>query len=91
MKGYIMARYTERIEQTTLPVIGLRGVVAFPGVTLSFELEDELCIAAAEAAFEIDTPVLICASKDYSGAALDMTALEKVGTLSKINQSVKTP
>ena len=91
MKGYIMARYTERIEQTTLPVIGLRGVVAFPGVTLSFELEDELCIAAAEAAFEIDTPVLICASKDYSGAALDMTALEKVGTVSKIKQSVKTP
>ena len=86
-----MARYTERIEQTTLPVIGLRGVVAFPGVTLSFELEDELCIAAAEAAFEIDTPVLICASRDYSGSALDMMALEKVGTVSKIKQSVKTP
>ena len=91
LKGYIMARYTERIEQTTLPVIGLRGVVAFPGVTLSFELEDELCIAAAEAAFEIDTPVLICASRDYSGSALDMMALEKVGTVSKIKQSVKTP
>ena len=86
-----MARYLERIEQTTLPVIGLRGVVAFPGVTLSFELEDELCIAAAEAAFEIDTPVLICATRDYSGGAIEMSALEKVGTVSKIKQSVKTP
>ena len=47
-----MRRYIEKIERYTLPVIALRGIVAFPGVTLSFEATDEICIKAAEAAFE---------------------------------------
>ena len=55
-----MARYIEKIEQASLPVVALRGSVAFPGVTLSFELSDELCINAADAAFETDSLVLVC-------------------------------
>ena len=86
-----MARYTEKIEELTLPVIAIRGAVAFPGVTLSFELEDELCIAAAEAAFETDTPVIICALTDYTSTALNPKHLATVGTVSKIKQSVKNP
>ena len=86
-----MARYIEKIEEITLPVIAIRGAVAFPGVTLSFEIEDELCVAAAEAAFETDTPVIICAVNDYSSAEITPKTLAKVGTVSKIKQSVKTP
>ena len=86
-----MARYIEKTEEVTLPVIALRGAVAFPGVTLSFELEDELCISAAEAAFETDTPILICALTDYSSSTINPRRLAKVGTVSKIKQSVKNP
>ena len=86
-----MARYIEKMEQLTLPVIALRGAVAFPGVTLSFEIEDEQCIAAAEAAFETDTPIIICTVTDLSSSKIEPAALARVGTVSKIKQSVKTP
>lgn len=86
-----MAKYTEKVEQTTLPVIALRGAVAFPGVTLSFELSDELCINAAEAAFDTDSLALICSVSDLSSDKITTSALFRIGTVSKIKQSVKTP
>ena len=86
-----MAKYIEKIEQSTLPVIALRGSVAFPGVTLSFELSDDLCIKAAEAAFENDSLVLICSVSDLSTDRISTSALYRVGTVAKIKQSVKTP
>ena len=86
-----MAKYIEKTEEVTLPVIALRGAVAFPGVTLSFELEDELCISAAEAAFETDTPVIICALTDFASPTVTPARLARVGTVSKIKQSVKNP
>ena len=86
-----MAKYIEKIEHLTLPVVALKGAVAFPGVTLSFELSDELCIHAAEAAFETDSPVLICSLSDLSATKISPSSLFRVGAVSKIKQSVKTP
>ena len=86
-----MAKYIEKTEEVTLPVIALRGAVAFPGVTLSFELEDEMCISAAEAAFETDTPIIICALTELSSPTINPRRLARVGTISKIKQSVKNP
>ena len=37
----IMPKYIEKIENLTLPVIGLRGIVAFPSVPLSIEISEE--------------------------------------------------
>ena len=86
-----MPRYIEKVEQYSLPVIALRGTVAFPSVTLSFELTDEVCIRAAEAAFETDSFILICAVSDLEAEQLTPDALFRVGTVSRIKQSVKTP
>ena len=88
-----MRRYIEKIERYTLPVIALRGIVAFPGVTLSFEATDEICIKAAESAFETDSMVLLCSTKTIATDNDDITpdVLCKVGTVAKIKQSVKTP
>ena len=86
-----MAKYIEKVEQVTLPVVALKGAVAFPGVTLSFEISDELCIHAAEAAFETDSPVIICSMSDLSADKPSPASLFRVGTVSKIKQSVKSP
>ena len=86
-----MPRYIEKIEKLTLPVVALRGAVAFPAVTLSFEVDDELCINAAEAAFETDSFVLICATKTTQDKKLTAKELFTTGTIAKIKQSVKTP
>ncbi len=88
-----MRRYIEKIERYTLPVIALRGIVAFPGVTLSFEATEDICIKAAEAAFETDSMVLLCSTKNIAADEEDISPeqLFKVGTVAKIKQSVKTP
>ena len=85
-----MSKYIEKIENLTLPVIGLRGIVAFPSVPLSFELSEEIAIRAAEAAFETDSFVLICALSEPDAEAITPDTLFRVGTVAKIKQSVKT-
>ena len=86
-----MPKYIEKIEQLYLPVIYLRGIVAFPSIPLSFELSDESAIHAAEAAFETDSLVLICAVRDIEAENITHDSLFRTGTVSKIKQSVKTP
>ena len=85
-----MPKYIEKVESLTLPVIALKGSVAFPAVSLSFELVDELCIRAAEAACETDSFVLISTVIDLDCEKIAPSELYRVGTVSKIKQSLKT-
>ena len=85
-----MPKYIEKIEQLTLPVIALRGAVAFPASTLNFEIDDEISLRAAEAAFDTDSFVFICACKNIDAPTTEISNLYSVGTVSKIKQSVKT-
>lgn len=81
----------EKIESLTLPVIALRGLVAFPAVTLNFECTEESTLSAANAAIENDSYVLLLAKKDIADPAVKIENLYRVGTVAKIKQSVKTP
>ena len=87
-----MRKYIEKIEKLTLPVVALRGIVAFPGATITFELSHETSIRAAEAAFATDSMVLLCTSRELIDESDDITPdmLFLVGTVAKIKQSVKT-
>ena len=86
-----MSRYIETAEQTTLPIIALQGIVAFPGIALSFEVSDDISCRAAEAAFESDSNVLLLNTKDPSNENITPDCFFKVGVVAKIKQSVKTP
>lgn len=86
-----MPKYIEKVEQLSLPVIALKGAVAFPAVTLSFEVTDDISVHAAEAAFETDSCVLICTVSDLDAETISPDSLFRVGTVSRIKQSVKTP
>jgi len=89
-RNYYMPKYIEKVESLTLPVIALKGSVAFPAVSLSFELSDDICIRAAEAAFETDSFVLISTVVDLECEKITPSELYRVGTVSKIKQSLKT-
>ena len=86
-----MAKYTEKVEQMSLPIIAIKDAVAFPSVTLSFEISDESFIHAAEAAFETDSFVVVCSVEESSSGKITPASICKVGTVSKIKQSIKTP
>ncbi len=85
-----MAKYIENTEPLFLPLVALRGAVAFPSVSLSFELSDEESIAAVESAFETNSPVFVCALSDPDASEISPEVLCNVGTVSKIKQSYKT-
>ena len=84
-----MANYTVKIKKLSLPVIALKSVVAFPGAAISFEINDDMAIRAAEAAFDTDSLVLICAYRDPNTTAPLPAGLFRVGTVCKIKQSVR--
>ena len=86
-----MPNYIEKVEQLTLPVIILRGSVAFPSISLSFEITDSASSAAAQAASETNSFVLLVAEKQQEEASFHIDHLYKVGTVAKIKQAVKTP
>lgn len=86
-----MSKYIETIDKTTLPVVGLRKIVAFPGITISLELSENTSIKAAEAAFETDSLILLCTLTEKTGEKTAPDNLYKVGTVAKIKQSVKNP
>ena len=82
---------TEKIENMSLPVLPLRGTVAFPAVTVNFECNDKISAAAANAATDTDSYVLLLTQKKSSEDPYDLKNLYSVGTVAKIRQSVKSP
>ena len=87
-KEKIMPEYIEKAELINLPVIALRGVVAFPGITFSLDLSDEKNIAAAEAALQSNSFVLLTAMRTPDSEICERS-LFKIGTAAKIKQSVR--
>ena len=85
-----MPKYTVKIKKMTLPVVPVRGMVAFPGAAITFELTDDIAIKAAEAAFETDSLIMVCTYRDPETQAPLPSGLFKVGTVCKIKQSIKT-
>ncbi|MBR6557748.1 MAG: endopeptidase La [Clostridia bacterium] len=86
-----MAKYIEKVEKLTLPMIPLRGIVAFPSIPVSFELVRDESIAAASAAGKSDTYVFLLTQKDIGMEKPSPDGMYEIGTVAKIKQSIKTP
>ena len=86
-----MAHYIEKLEKSTLPLVVLNGTVAFPAITVNFELSDKANIAAIEAANSVNSFIFIVSKKQISNDPIDYSKIFNVGTVAKIKQSIKTP
>ena len=86
-----MPSYIEKAEKLTLPVIPTRGIIAFPSVPLSFEIERDVSVAALDAAAESDMYVFLLCQKDLTVENPTPQDLYEVGTVCKIKQTVKAP
>lgn len=86
-----MPRYIEKVEKLTLPVIPLRGIVAFPSIPINFELERDISKAALHAAEDADNYIFLLTQKDFSTDAPTQKDLYEVGCVAKIKQSLKKP
>ena len=89
-----MENYTIKNTQRTniLPVIPLRGKVAFPHTTVTFEVGRETTLTAIQRANEqADKLVLICTQKVTEKDEIDGTDLYEVGCVAQIKQAVRLP
>ena len=86
-----MANVFEKAEKLTLPLIPLYGIVAFPAISLNFELTDEVSIAAADAASATDAFLFLSTVQAPFENGLTADVLSKTGTVAKIKHSLKTP
>ncbi len=91
-----MSIYIEKAESHTLPLIALRGVVAFPGMTVNCDITADSFKSPAAAQYAATTgePVLLASLLDISEpdtGAPEITKLCPVGTIAIIKQLVRTP
>lgn len=85
-----MPRYIEKIENITLPVLPLRGLVAFPSIPVSFDVEREVSLKAIKNAQKNNNLILLVTQKDISVKLPTKDDLFTVGTIATIKQTMKT-
>lgn len=86
-----MPTYIEKADKMSLPMIPLRGVVAFPSLPLNLDLERDFSIAAAEAAEKSDRLIFLICQKDISTEKPEANDFCLTGTVARIRQTVRTP
>lgn len=86
-----MPKTIEKVEIMNLPVVVIRGIVAFPASPVSFEVVREFGIAACDAANNSNMYVFLVTQKDLSAEEPEIDNIYEVGTVAKIKQALKTP
>ena len=91
-----MSKYIEKAENQTLPLVVLRGVVAFPGMTVNCDIPKDSfrSAAAAQSAASGGELVVLASLLDISEPDTgepEITKLCPVGTVARIKQLIRTP
>ncbi len=87
-----MSEKIDVIEELTLPLIPLRGLVGFPNVQLNIEIVRTLSLKAFTAGATIyDAKVLLVAQKDLAVEDPKADDLYKMGVVAEIKHVVKNP
>jgi len=76
--------------EKTLPVVALRGLVVFPGTTVSFDVLRSVTIKAIERAMDSDNEILLVTQRDIMAEKPGVLDLYKVGCCGRIKQFAKT-
>lgn len=85
-----MPNYIEKAESMTLPVIALKGIVAFPAITINVEITDDESIKTVKKANEHGSYLLFVTAKEIKDPPYTAEDLYSVGTVVKIKQSLMT-
>ena len=72
-----------------VPALALRGLTVFPHMTLTFDVERPISIAALERAMEGDQSIFLVTQKDIAANLPEEKDLYEIGTLSRITQVLR--
>ena len=85
-----MSKYKEKIENMVLPAIPMRGLVIFPNIPTSFEINSKHSVQAMKAAPLYGGNVFLAAVKNPEKKD-EKPEMYPVGVVAKIKQSLKLP
>lgn len=86
-----MQRLFEKVEKMTLPTLILRGLVVFPDIPISFEVNRPISKKALDKAGADDNLVFLVTQMDISVEEPKEEHVYRVGTVAKIKQVLKLP
>lgn len=79
-----------RAVKAALPVVALRGVVLFPGITLHFDVGREISIAAIMEAVDNNSELFLVSQIDPDDEAPSFEQLHTVGVICELKQLIKS-
>ncbi len=74
-----------------MPLLPLRGMTAFPGMLLSFDVERPLSVAALNTAMNGDRIIFLTAQKDITTETPEVSDLYDVGVVCRMRQTLRIP
>lgn len=84
--------YIENLNEVSLPLVALRGIVGFPGVQLNIEIVRPISLKAFTAAATVhDAKVILATQKDISIEEPTEDDFYDVGVVAEIKHVVKNP
>lgn len=86
-----MAEISETKKELIMPAVAMRGLVAFPGMVMHFDVAREISVAAVEEALKNDRKIFLTAQKDVYVESPEKDDLYKIGVIAEIRQTLKTP
>lgn len=84
-----MMEKTDMSTALPMPMLALRGLVAFPKVTFHFDVKRKKSILAIKAAMDLDRKILIVTQSDINVEEPTLDDLYKVGVVCNIKQLIK--
>lgn len=85
-----MSRYIEKVENVTLPALAMKGLVIFPGVPTSFEINSKRSVAAMKAAAMYGGKIFLSCVKN-ADKPTEKAEMYTVGVVANLKQSLKLP
>lgn len=82
---------TEFNEFMHMPIVALRGLTVFPGMSLHFDVGRKKSIAALKNAMNNDQRIFLVAQKDAGVNEPELNDLYEVGVVCEIKQMIKIP
>lgn len=82
---------SEEKQTGIFPAVALRGVVAFPEMTLTLDVGRKKSIHAISTAMDKNLPIYLVTQKDISVEEPDKSSLYDIGCLCRVRQVLKMP
>ena len=85
----VIMNVTEKTE--IMPMIPMRGVSAFPGMLLNFDIERAVSVAAMEASMTSGRRIFLLAQREVEVESPELSDLYVIGTICSVRQLLRVP